>query len=412
MSRPSITSNTPIPEIVSLLSQSGCPDISAKLNLEQCSQWSIDGGGQGDIYKGMLLNGEHVAIKTSRGDQSLDLSKGNVVFKRVARELHTWYKLDHQNTAKLLGMAVFRGHIAMISPWVEPGNFYKFIAAFPDADRMDLCLQVANGLAYLHENGVVFGDLKAQNVLVGRDGVAKLTDFGLSVLEQPKISFSSTQNPGGGSTRWMAPELITDSTGRSFEADVYALGMTFIEILTDEYPFPELSDVNIMFAVATKGIIPARPERLTVQSPRHEIWWELLQKCWNREPSMRPKASDWHTLDRGSGVPVEPASLQAEDRPSSAELLPETLHRPDNAHNIEIPAASETSEGSPGDLNGLRDGIYYIHNVRHGNKAIVPLDATHEDLVGSDKLKGGKWVIERQLNASGYSIKSAEYDRD
>ncbi|KAG8768317.1 hypothetical protein FRC12_005654 [Ceratobasidium sp. 428] len=81
MNRPSITSNTPIPEIVTLLSQSGCPDITEQLDLDLCSQWSINGGGQGDIHEGVLLGGEPVAIKTSRGDQSLDLSKGNIVFK-------------------------------------------------------------------------------------------------------------------------------------------------------------------------------------------------------------------------------------------------------------------------------------------------------------------------------------------
>ncbi|KAG8705615.1 hypothetical protein FRC09_002849, partial [Ceratobasidium sp. 395] len=51
-------------------------------------------------------------------------------------------------------MAVFQGGISMISPWITPGDFYKFINAFPEADRMDLCLQVANGLAYLHKNKV------------------------------------------------------------------------------------------------------------------------------------------------------------------------------------------------------------------------------------------------------------------
>ncbi|KAG8766403.1 hypothetical protein FRC12_006907 [Ceratobasidium sp. 428] len=116
----------------------------------------------------------------------------------------------------------------MISPWIEPGNFYKFIALFPEADRTDLCLQVTNGLSYLHEKGVVFGDLKAQNVLIDYEGTVKITDFGLSVLRDSSVLFSSTGNPGGGTARWMAPELFEESSVRSNEADVYALAMTFI----------------------------------------------------------------------------------------------------------------------------------------------------------------------------------------
>ncbi|KAG8741452.1 hypothetical protein FRC10_002856 [Ceratobasidium sp. 414] len=80
MSRPIITSNTPIPEIVSLLSQAGCPDVTTQLDLEKCSQGYIITGGYGDIYKG-VLSGVHVAIKISRGEQWLDLSEGNKVFK-------------------------------------------------------------------------------------------------------------------------------------------------------------------------------------------------------------------------------------------------------------------------------------------------------------------------------------------
>ncbi|KAG9076288.1 hypothetical protein FRC06_009586, partial [Ceratobasidium sp. 370] len=252
--------------------------------------------------------------------------------------------------------------------------------------------------------------------------------FGLSVLEHSKIAFSSTENPGGGSARWMAPELITDSTGRSFKADVYALGMTFIEILTGQYPFPELSDMNIMFAVPTKGIIPARPERLTVQSPRHEKWWELLQKCWSREPSVRPKASDWEALDRGLSMhfepvasqvigsyldaPAESVSLQPGDNAGSAGLPPAVHTSRPRIADIVAPAAPKTSEGSLGDSNELNDGTYYICNASSGNKAIVPLNAVREDLVGSykDELKGAKWVFERQPNTTKYSIKSADYN--
>ncbi|KAG8796173.1 hypothetical protein FRC12_003764 [Ceratobasidium sp. 428] len=341
MSTPNITSQTTIQEIISLLSQHGCPNITDGLDLPNCTQWRVNGGGQGDIHEGALINGVRVAIKISRGDQSIDASKGNKSLKtrtyyteqRVARELYTWFTLSHPNIAELLGMAVFQGRIAMISPWIAPGNFYKFISEFPEADRMDLCLQVADGLAYLHENQVIFGDLKAQNVLVGSDGIAKLTDFGLSILQKSHIVFSATSATGGGSARWMvcyellepardladfehlqAPELIESSTERSFEADVYALAMTFVEILTDELPFPHISDdMKVMFAVLYKNDAPVRPKRLEVESLRHREWWRLLTQCWGRQPEMRPKATDWSLLDRA--VTVERIRLLYEQLP-------------------------------------------------------------------------------------------------
>ncbi|KAG8795253.1 hypothetical protein FRC12_016600 [Ceratobasidium sp. 428] len=263
MNAPTITSQTTIAEIVRLLSNRGCPDITNRLDMSKCTLWRVDGGGQGDIHEGTLVDGARVAIKISRGDQSIDISKGDKSFKRAARELYTWFTLSHPNIAKLLGMAVFQGRIAMISPWITPGNFYKFIDGFPEADRMDLCLQVAAGLAYLHANQVVFGDLKAQNVLIGSDGVAKLTDFGLSILEKSQALFSITSTTGGGSARWMAPELFESLTERSFEADVYALAMTFIEILTDTIPFPHINDdMKVMYAVLFRNAVPDRPKRL------------------------------------------------------------------------------------------------------------------------------------------------------
>ncbi|KAG8741632.1 hypothetical protein FRC12_015610, partial [Ceratobasidium sp. 428] len=154
-------------------------------------------------------------------------------------------------------MASFRDRISMISPWVDPGNFYKFIDRFPEADRMDLVTSYNISPRSKHAKTQltpsaykwpmvwhtymqttlspesakvchlleIFGDMKAQNILIGSDGIAMLTDFGLSILGQSKVLFSTTKNLGGGSTRWMAPELIGGTTGRSREADVYALGM-------------------------------------------------------------------------------------------------------------------------------------------------------------------------------------------
>ncbi|KAG8723216.1 histone methyltransferase set1 [Ceratobasidium sp. 395] len=171
---------------------------------------------------------------------------------------------------------------------------------FPGADRIDLCLQVTNGLLYLHGNGVVFGDLKAQNILVDYGGTAKITDFGLSVLRDSSILFSSTGNPGGGTARWMAPELFEEFSTRSSEGDMYALAMTFIarisnllpEILTDQFPFPHLNnDTQVILAVVYRNAMPNRPERLEATSEQDEELWSLLLQCWNRQPKMRPNAT-------------------------------------------------------------------------------------------------------------------------
>ncbi|KAG8795259.1 hypothetical protein FRC12_016606 [Ceratobasidium sp. 428] len=143
----------------------------------------------------------------------------------------------------------------------------------------------------------IFGDLKAQNVLIGPDGVAKLTDFGLSILEKSQILFSTTSTVGGGSIRWMAPELIESLTDRTSAADVYALAMTFVEIFTDRVPFYQLTDdVKVMYAVLYKRATPDQPKRLQVGSLLHREWWLLLSRCWSRQPETRPKAADWKLI--------------------------------------------------------------------------------------------------------------------
>ncbi|KAG8697758.1 hypothetical protein FRC09_007656 [Ceratobasidium sp. 395] len=217
--------------------------------------------------------------------------------------------LDHENIANLFGMAIFQDRIAMISPWIDPGDFYKFIKKFPGADRMGLCVQVANGLAYLHKQGVVHGDLKANNVLIGSEGIVKLTDFGLSVLAESNLCFSSTENPGCGTIRWMAPELFEELSKPSREADVYALAMTIIEILTDRVPFPQLSEMQVMCAVKDRSKIPERPEKLKEGVLRHDSWWLFLKKSWDRNKGTRPKASDWSSLDRELKLPLKGSVL-------------------------------------------------------------------------------------------------------
>ncbi|KAF8595206.1 kinase-like protein, partial [Ceratobasidium sp. AG-I] len=98
------------------------------------------------------------------------------------RELYHWSKLKHQNVLELLGVALFQGQLSMVSPWMANGTLQEYIAKNRHVDRWGLSLQVAAGLTYIHQQGMVHGDLKAMNILVSDDGIAKIADFGSSVM--------------------------------------------------------------------------------------------------------------------------------------------------------------------------------------------------------------------------------------
>ncbi|KAF8592865.1 kinase-like protein [Ceratobasidium sp. AG-I] len=143
-----------------------------------------------------------------------------------------WSKARHPNVHELIGIIMFQERLGMVSLWMENGNLHEFIRKNPGVNRFPLCVQVAAGASYLHGIQMVHGDIKALNVLVSQDGVAKLSDFDHSILSSCSLVFSATTNAGGGTLRWMAPELLiraededSPPASRSMETDVYALGM-------------------------------------------------------------------------------------------------------------------------------------------------------------------------------------------
>ncbi|KAJ1301969.1 hypothetical protein OPQ81_000806 [Rhizoctonia solani] len=147
-----------------------------------------------------------------------------------------------------------------------------------------MCAQISRGLAYLHEIGVVHGDIKGANVLVLNDGTPVLTDFGNSLFSGSGLDFTITTQANNLTIRWAAPELLGETGERSKEADVYALGMTILELITGRLPYDGKSDLAIVSLVHQRKY-PERPEDLIpTQSQDGDRLWELLLACWAYEP--------------------------------------------------------------------------------------------------------------------------------
>ncbi|KAH7334638.1 kinase-like domain-containing protein [Rhizoctonia solani] len=284
-----------IDDVVDCLIRNNCKDITSNLDLKGCSSDVYIRGGSGVVHKGSLRDGKIVAIKCVEvsGDWgNWKLRKKSI--KHTVQELYAWSKCDHPGILKFLGFAKFGGHILLISPWMKNGSLMHYIGEHSQPDRLELGVELASALTYLHSMGIVHGDIKVDNVVISDDGHVQLEDFGSAILlKYSSISFTETGFKG--TLRFMAPELLTGKNEKpTFKSDVYAFGMTLFQIVSGKAPYADQSDHTVPYQILVEKNIPDRPNlsRVLASLAAENDLWCLLTWCWNHNPEERPAATE------------------------------------------------------------------------------------------------------------------------
>ncbi|KAH8109426.1 kinase-like domain-containing protein, partial [Phellopilus nigrolimitatus] len=255
-------------------------------------------GGFGVVRKGFLKDQTPVAIKTMKLASNVFLSpKANsedtMNRKRFRSEAATWLSLDHPNVLRLIGFAELDSfHLgpSLVSPWMPNKDSLTYVQEHPEVRRLPIILGTIKGIAYLHEQGVIHGDIKGRNIVMSDLGVPQICDFGLASFVDSDDRAISKSLMNAGTTQWMAYELhMSETPGKevSAEADMWAFGMVIIELLTGNYPFQE-NRSQIIFLRIERRLFPPRPDSVECS----EKLWDLTQRCWNKKPTERPKAKD------------------------------------------------------------------------------------------------------------------------
>jgi serine/threonine-protein kinase len=157
---------------------------------------------------------------------------------------------------------------------------------FPVPKALDLAIQIADALIYLHEHSVVHRDLKPENVMVTRDGRVKLVDFGIALDTTLRKMTWAGLSQTVGTPDYMAPEQVRGKRGDA-RTDIYSLGVMLYEMLTGEVPFP---GDNVYAAMRAKtNDDPTPPRRLRPEiSPALE---ETILHALERDPRDRPQSA-------------------------------------------------------------------------------------------------------------------------
>ncbi|KAM0002106.1 putative protein kinase TKL-CTR1-DRK-2 family [Helianthus debilis subsp. tardiflorus] len=150
--------------------------------------------------------------------------------------------------------------------------------------RLRMALDTARGMNYLHNCTpvIVHRDLKSPNLLVDKNWVVKVCDFGLSKMKNS--TFLSSRSTAG-TAEWMAPEVLRNEPSDE-KSDVYSFGVVLWELCTMQQPWNGMNPMQVV------GAVGFQHRRLEIPDDMDPVIADIITKCWQTDPKLRPTFAD------------------------------------------------------------------------------------------------------------------------
>lgn len=263
--------------------------------LKEYIDWTIDlrslnmgpafaQGAFGKLFKA-IYKGEDVAVKILERPQNDD-EKAQIMEQQFRQEVMMLATLRHQNVVRFIGACRKPLVWCIVTEYAKGGSLRQALAKKNNGpvalrDTVKKALDVARGMEHLHSLLYIHRDLKSDNLLIAADKSIKIADFGVARIEVQ----SEGMTPETGTYRWMAPEMI-QSRSYNHKVDVYSFGIVLWELVTGMLPFHNMTAVQAAFAVVNRGLRPTIPRDCP---PALE---EIMRRCWDANPEVRPSFSE------------------------------------------------------------------------------------------------------------------------
>jgi len=186
------------------------------------------------------LTGEKVAVKILEKDKIQDVND----VERVAREIHILKLIRHPNIIQLYEIIETPKQLYLIMEYAQGGEVFDYIVDHHRVKEPEACSffhQIIDGVEYLHKLNIVHRDLKPENLLLTKDKVIKIVDFGLSNTYKP----GETLKTACGSPCYAAPEMIQGKRYHGSHVDIWSCGVILYALVCGYLPFEDPNTNNL-----------------------------------------------------------------------------------------------------------------------------------------------------------------------
>jgi Tol biopolymer transport system component/predicted Ser/Thr protein kinase len=195
---------------------------------------------------------------------------------RFTQEAQSASALNHPNVCTIHDIQEYDGQMFIVMEFVEGKTLREMRESLTSKQAMDIGIQIADGLAAAHEKGIIHRDIKPENVMVRKDGIVQVMDFGLAKL-RGSISRLTKEGSTVGTAGYMSPEQVQghDADQRS---DIFSFGVLLYELFTGQLPFRGVHETALMYEIVNVDAAPMSTLKPEIDAGLDAIVLECLEK--------------------------------------------------------------------------------------------------------------------------------------
>jgi serine/threonine protein kinase len=262
---------------------------------------------------------------------------------RFIQEAKAAAALNHPNVCSIIDIQEYDAQLFIVMEFVDGQTLRQKAPSLNLRQATEVGIQIADGLAAAHEKGIVHRDIKPENIMIRKDGIAQIMDFGLAKLRSASSTINRLTKEGNtvGTAGYMSPEQVQghDTDHRS---DIFSLGVLLYELFAGQLPFRGVHETALMYEIVNVDAAPMSTVKPEIDTSLDAIVLECLEK----EPQ-----------DRYQSVAEVGKDLRKFKRESSRQRVPRvTSTRPSYQSTVTQPSGIQPSEGYTGSERSAKPG--------------------------------------------------------